>query len=141
MHGRLRPSVEGLSSKNVRDFHMSSPIKGFFAYPSQPYIAEIITNVVHTINDTGVVHLKTWESCKVGGKIIISELCKVIDDAQIFCADLTKVNHNVMFELGYAIARNKRIWLVVDPSVVETKADLARLKILTTVGYATYKNS
>jgi hypothetical protein len=85
--------------------------------------------------------LKTWESCKVGGKIVIGEICKEIDRANIFCADLTGLNHNVMFELGFAIARNKRIWLAIDPSVSETKADWSKLKILTVVGYSEYNNS
>jgi hypothetical protein len=73
--------------------------------------------------------------------LIIGEICAEINSAEIFCADLTGLNHNVMFELGYAIARNKRIWIAVDTTVVETKANLAKLKMLTTVGYAEFCNS
>lgn len=116
-------------------------VSGFFAYPSKPEVAEVIRNGVAKINATGIVHLKTWESCRVGGKLIIGEICKEIDAASIFCADLSGLNHNVMFELGYAIARNKRIWLAVDTTVVDTRADLAKLRMLTTVGYAEYCNS
>jgi hypothetical protein len=119
----------------------SNPILGFFAYPSNADIAETIRNAASKINDTGIVQIKTWESCKVGGKIVINEICNAIDNAQIFCADLTGLNHNVMFELGYAMAHNKRIWITIDPSVVETKADWARLRILTVVGYSEYSNS
>src|ERR1039457_7462576 len=108
-------------------------VSGFFAYPSKADIAEIIKNGIAKINETGAVHLKTWESCRVGGKLIIGEICKEINAADIFCADLTGLNHNVMFELGFAIARNKRIWLAIDPSVIETKADWSKLKILTVV--------
>lgn len=116
-------------------------VHGFFAYPSSPQIAEVIRNGVSKINETGLVHLRTWESCNVGGKLVITEICNAIDDAPLFCADLTSLNHNVMFELGFAIARNKRIWPIIDPSVVETKADFAKLKLLTTVGYSSYCNS
>src|ERR1017187_3859362 len=116
-------------------------VPGFFAYPSRADIAEVIKNGVAKINETGIVQLKTWESCRVGGKLIIGEICREINAADIFCADLTGLNHNVMFELGFAIARNKRIWLAVDTTVVETRADLAKLKMLTTVGYAQYCNS
>lgn len=116
-------------------------VSGFFAYPSKADIAEVIKNGVAKINETGIVQLKTWESCRVGGKLIIGEICKEIDSANIFCADLTGLNHNVMFELGFAIARNKRIWLAVDNTVVETKSDLQKLRMLTTVGHAEYCNS
>lgn len=116
-------------------------IPGFFAYPSKSDISEVIKNGVSKINEIGIVQLKSWESCRVGGKLIISEICREIDSAKIFCADLTGLNHNVMFELGFAIARNKRIWLAIDTSVVETKSDLNKLRMLTTIGYAEYCNS
>ncbi len=86
----------------------------FFAYPSSPLsIAEIVKTANKEINKTGHVSIKGWEECKVGGKVIIEEICKEIDLADIFCADLTGMNANVMFELGYAIARNRRIWLAL----------------------------
>jgi hypothetical protein len=118
-----------------------TPISAFFAFPDKPNIAEIVRNAVKTINDSGTVQVKTWEECRVGGKLIINEICKSINDASMFCADLTGLNHNVMFELGYAIARNKRIWIALDQSVVQTKTDFAALQILTTVGYSNYCNS
>ncbi len=115
--------------------------RAFFAYPSKPEIAETIRNGVTTVNQMGVVQIKTWENCKVGGKFIINEICREIDESQLFCADLTTLNHNVMFELGYAIARNKRIWLAIDPSLTASRSDFHKLQILTTVGYSEYCNS
>src|ERR1700722_9442723 len=115
--------------------------KGFFAYPSQPTISETIRNGAEKINQLGLITIKTWESCKVGGKVVITEVCNAINDAQIFCADVTGLNLNVMFELGYAISRNKRIWIVIDNSHSETQANFAKLKLLTTVGYTDYRNS
>jgi hypothetical protein len=120
---------------------MDAPVLGFFAYPSKADISEIIRNGVAKINQTGIVRLKTWESCRIGGKLIIGEICDEIERSSIFCADLTGLNHNVMFELGFAIARNKRIWLVMDTTVVGDRIDFTKLKILTTVGYAEYCNS
>ena len=126
--------------KKVKE-EVAKPVLGFFAYPSKADVAEVVRNGVSKINETGLVLLKTWESCKIGGKIVISEICDEIDRANVFCADLTGLNHNVMFELGFAIARNKRIWLAIDPSVIETRADWAKLKILTVIGHSEYSNS
>jgi hypothetical protein len=121
---------------------LNDKISGFLAYPSNPSTCgETIRQAVDLINPQGVVSLQTWEQCRVGGKLVVDEICKAIDSCQLFCADLTGMNANVMFELGYAIARNKRIWLLLDPTYVDSKAQFEQLRVLTTVGYATYSNS
>ena len=116
-------------------------ITGFFAYPSEPSISEVIQAAVYGVNRSKQVYIKTWEQCRVAGKVIIDELCKEIDQAQLFCADLTTLNANVMFELGYAIGKNKRVWLILDTSRVESKKQFEQLRVLTTVGYVNYCNS
>jgi hypothetical protein len=115
---------------------------GFFAYPSEPaWLGETIRAAICDINRDGRVLIKGWEECRVGGKVIIREICTAIDEADIFLADLSDLNANVMFELGYAIARNKRIWLVLDPTLSASKNEFEQLRILTTIGYAKYCNS
>ncbi|GKS58532.1 hypothetical protein YTPLAS18_20590 [Nitrospira sp.] len=121
---------------------MNIPVKGFFAYPSSPKsVSESIQAATAKINNGNVASIKVWEDCRVGGKLIVEQMCKEIDEAELFCADLTNLNPNVMFELGYAIARNKRIWLVLDTSLVEARKRFEQLRILTTIGYASYCNS
>src|SRR5271156_4977711 len=91
----------------------------FFAYPSDPAsIGEVINAAISDINRTSCVVAKGWEECKVGGKVVIDEICHEIEESDIFCADLTGMNANVMFELGFAIAMNRRIWLGLDTSFV-----------------------
>jgi hypothetical protein len=115
---------------------------GFFAYPSDPpSIGEIVRTACSQINQGNQIVMKTWEECRVGGKVVIYELCKEIDHAEVFCADLTGMNANVMFELGYAIAKNKRVWLTLDTSISGVRAEFEQLRILTTIGYAKYCNS
>jgi nucleoside 2-deoxyribosyltransferase len=114
----------------------------FFAYPSKPpSISETIKTAVNSLNRSGLTIFKTWEDCRVGGQIIIDEICTQISEADLFCADLTHLNANVMFELGYAIASNKRIWLILDNSLIDSNKHFEQVRILTTVGYANYCNS
>lgn len=108
----------------------------FFAYAASPATSEILNRVVTELNDGGLVQATTWEQLTVSGKIVINTVCNAIDAADIFCADITSLNHNVMFELGYAIAQNKRIWICYDPSFTASAKNFDQLKILTTVGYA-----
>ena len=113
-------------------------VNGFFAYPSDPRSAgEAIRQAIADVNKLpGDVKIHRWEQCRVGGKIVITEICRKIDQCELFCADVTGINPNVMFELGYAIARGKRIWLILDPSLVESARAFRQLQVLTTVGYA-----
>jgi hypothetical protein len=62
-------------------------------------------------------------------------------DSDFFCADITGINPNVMFELGYAIATDKRIWLIRDESYSDIKKEFDQLRLLTTVGFSPYVNS
>jgi hypothetical protein len=118
------------------------PPIGFFAYASAPpSIPETIRAAIQGINRSQAAQIRSWEDLDVGGKIIIGEVCSAIDTADFFCADVTTINPNVMFELGYAVAQNKRIWLVRDESYTDSRKEFEQLKVLTTVGYAVYENS
>ena len=77
----------------------------------------------------------------ISGRIVISAICDEIKNCQIFVADTTGLNPNVLFELGYAIAQKKRVWLLLNPHIERAKVDFDRFQLLTTVGYATYINS
>ena len=116
--------------------------KAFFAYPSSGRtLKEPILEAIHELNAAGQVNIETWEKCGTGGKFIIETICEAIDAAELFFADLTGFNANVMFELGYAIARKKRIWLIFDTTYKEEKNMFNQLKILTTVGHVPCCNS
>lgn len=116
--------------------------KAFFAYPSsRPTLRESIQKAANILNASGQVNIKTWEDCQTGGTFIIDTICREIDEADLFCADLTGINPNVMFELGYAIARDKRIWLIFDETYTEGKNMFNQLKVLTTIAYISCENS
>jgi hypothetical protein len=46
-----------------------------------------------------------------------------------------------MFELGYAIGADRRIWLLRDPSDAEAKRTWDAIRTLTTIGFAKYSSS
>ena len=115
---------------------------GFFAYPSTPpTLREAIGEFVAQLNRENNIRVRTWEECSIGGKLLIQEICNSIDRANLFFADLTGLNANVMFELGYAIARDKRIWLIMDTSFEKQRKMFEQLRVLTTVGYVSCQNS
>lgn len=117
-------------------------LKAFFAYPSSgKTLKEAIQEAVPILNKSRLVNIKRWEEYSIGGNFIINTICDSIDEAELFLADLTGLNPNVMFELGYAIAHNKRIWLIFDDTYKDAKKMFDQLRVLTTVGYIRCCNS
>jgi nucleoside 2-deoxyribosyltransferase len=126
------PTFEALPSKP----------RCFVAYPSSPADrAEAIERAIAELNAGSVVDIIGWKSLMVGGRVVISAICDEVKNCQMFIADVTGLNPNVLFELGYAIAHRKRIWLLLNPRIERAKADFDRFQLLTTVGYASYNNS
>ena len=114
----------------------------FFAYPSKPVaLAETIETTIGNLNTTGYVYVESWKHLQVSGKIVIGEICKAINTAQLILCDVTHLNSNVLFELGYAVAKNKRVWLALDTSLPKAVSDYKQLKVLSSIGYASYRNS
>ena len=114
----------------------------FVAYPALPVsIAESIEGSIEGINEDGEVVLRSWKDANTGGRLIIASICKEIENADLFIADITTLNHNVLFELGFAIALNKRIWLLLNNTNEELISEFRKFQLLTTVGYTPYSNS
>lgn len=114
----------------------------FFAYPSNPSTCgESIATFIRTLREKAILGITPWTECRIGGRVVIQTICERINALPLFFADLTGANPNVMFELGYAIASNKRVWLILDESYLEAKRRFEELRILTTIGYRAYSNS
>ena len=76
------------------------------------------------------------------GTRLIDTILTNIDRADVFACDLTHLNVNVAFELGYAIGRFKRIWVSMDTSIEDAEQRYRRVFYgLIGSGYATYKNA
>src|SRR6266542_4462448 len=115
---------------------------GFFAYPSQPSsLAETIRTACKRLEADEIIEITPWEKLRVGGRVVVQEICREIDQVDVFCADITGANPNVMFELGYAIAKGRRIWLILDTTIADARKELEQFPALTALGYAPYSNS
>lgn len=118
--------------------------KSFYAYSASPLaLAETIENAINQINNSlhEEIEIIGWKSFVTSGTSVINQVCSKIDEAELFICDLTKLSMNVLFELGYAIARQKRIWLTLDSSDVDAKRNFKRLSPLSQVACTYYKNS
>ena len=116
--------------------------KAFLAYGSEsPARSETLESAAEGIGASGVTEVLSWRGLNAGGTLLVSSICEAIHKCSIFIADVSTLNNNVLFELGFAIALKKRIWLLLDESVPQCRNDFDRYQLLSTVGYCGYTNS
>src|ERR1035437_4659056 len=77
---------------------MNKPLKIFAAYPSYPPALSETIRIAFDRLSGPTYEITVWENARVGGKVIIGELCRLIDECDLFVADVTGINPNVMFE-------------------------------------------
>jgi hypothetical protein len=85
--------------------------------------------------------IKKWEDLRVSGIVIGTEIFEQIRNCEKFACDLTYLNHNVLFELGYAISQRKILKIFLNPSIDGAEQNYSDLKILKTIGYSKFLNS
>jgi hypothetical protein len=113
----------------------------FYAYPSRPdHLIETIELAIDEINSRGVCEIKDWRSLNVTGRLVINTILKQIKACDLFVADVTGLNPNVLFELGFAVALDKRIWLTVDETNPKHVGVLDELPLVSDIGYVPHTN-
>ena len=119
----------------------------FYAYPYEPRnIEETITAAIEKLRTDGVIRdnrlrFRMWSDSSESGKRLISTILEQIDRNHVFACDLTYPNPNVSFELGYAIARFKRIFASLNPTIARADKDYGRIYFsLLNMAFTAYQN-
>lgn len=132
-------------SSDVCDQDLSEliPSGNFFIYPSEP--ASIRASVKLAIENLrtnyGSYKWVSWEDLKISGQIIFCEICKAVLTADMVIADVTTLNFNVLFEIGFAIGMRTPVLLIRDTSYIKDRHFFDELGILDTIGYLDFNNS
>jgi hypothetical protein len=85
--------------------------------------------------------IRKWEDLRVSGNIIGTRIFDQIRNCEKFACDLTYLNHNVLFELGFAIAQKKPLKIFLNHTISNSVTNYSDLKILKTIGYAKFLNA
>ena len=117
--------------------------EGFIAYPSAPNIvSDTIETAVSSLRDSsGTSHAKTWRETDVAGHFIGTEVLTTIANSSWFAADVSTLNLNVTYEVGYAIGVGKPLLLIRNASLASQGLSLNQLGVFDTLGYKRYQNS
>ena len=119
----------------------------FYAYPSQPpTVNEAIQSAIQAISEDADakqfrVRFRPWPEMDISGRDLARTVLRQIDRADVFACDLTYPNSNVSFELGFAIARRKRVFASLDAGINSAHRDFETFNFeLTGLGYSPYLN-
>lgn len=117
--------------------------KGFFAYPAVPKeIGDVIEAAAENFFCGGMqVCFSTWRALDIAGHFISEAVTDSIETADFLVADLTRLNFNVTYEIGFAIGRLKRVILVRNISITDAPPKIQDVGIFDTLGYERYQNS
>jgi hypothetical protein len=116
--------------------------KVFFAYPSEPnQVGQAIEEAAKVIKNKQNITLETWKQIDIPGRFIIDGILEKINDSDYIAADITRLNFNVTYEIGYAIGRGKRVVLVLNSAFNPAVKEINELGIFDTIGYNRYQNS
>jgi hypothetical protein len=114
----------------------------FFAYESghETNRAAILKAIEEFNKYQHSYHAASWEDMKIGGRVISERVFEEIKKADYFACDLTYLNHNVLFELGFAIACRKKILIFINKSIKNAFANYSSLRIFKNIGAVNFSS-
>lgn len=114
------------------------PERIFFAYPAQPAsCGETMATAAAQLTSRGIPS-ETWRDLQPGGRILIDSITTAIDSSGTVVAEISSMNRNVLFEAGYAMARNKRLLFAMDESLESARRLWDGIQLFSTVGRLDY---
>lgn len=114
----------------------------FICYPSEPQqIGSTIENAAQKLLSLGTIRPETWRQIDIPGRFLSEGILAKIDSADFVVADITRLNFNVTFEVGYAIGKQKRVILISNDSLLPQNKEISQLGIFDTIGRLSYTNS
>jgi hypothetical protein len=119
------------------------PSIGFIAYASGlEMVGETIEAALEIYAARqGRDKIASWRENDVSGRFIVDPILENISASQCLIADVSLLNFNVTYEVGYAIGAGKRVILVKNKAVASDETELKRVGIFDTLGYTTYENA
>lgn len=126
-----------------QDFSNARASDGLFLYGSKPVqIAQTLEATVEQLRNLRAnEEWISWRNLDVTGQLIFCEVDKAIRFTQTVVADVTTLNFNLLFEIGFTIGLGKPVVPVRDTTLLANTTDFAALGILDAFGYIDFQNA
>ncbi|MCK0197397.1 hypothetical protein MWN34_10780 [Ancylobacter sp. 6x-1] len=113
----------------------------FVAYSSRdPAVASIILEGVRRANAVAAqpIRYEPWVFNDIPGNPLISPILAKIEEAPFVVADISYLNLNVIYEVGFTVGRGKRAFLIRHAETAGDKSVAKEAGIFDTLGYHEY---
>ena len=130
---------------------MEELVNCFYAHPlvmssetsiaNLPEIVETINEAVARINRLDIVRVQTLQSIAGGIPPSFSRVARAIDASDLFICDLSILDIGILFQVGYALTKKKKIWVSINSTVPGAMANYRKFAFLQDVMPAEYRNS
>lgn len=120
---------------------MAEQSVAFVAYSSRDEtVAQMILDGIRRANAVPSlpVRYEPWVFNDIAGAPLVSPILSKIDESPFVVADITYLNVNVVYEVGFAIGRGKRAFLIRHAGTDGDKATAQEAGIFDTLGYHQY---
>ena len=119
---------------------MPDSLLAFVAYPSSDNsLAALILEAVRYANArSSAVRYEPWEYNDIAGQPMISPILERIDESSFMVADITYLNLNVVYEIGFSIGSRKRAFLIRHADMAGDREIARQAGIFDTLGYFEY---
>src|SRR5439155_625396 len=126
-----------------QDFENVTAAHATFLYASEP------ENIAGTI-EAAIEQLRrrdrrsswvSWKDIRSTGQIIFCTVCKSMRFSQCVTSDVTTLNFNLLFEIGFALGLEVPVVPIRDTTILTNQDEFRQLGFLDTVGYLDFQNS
>lgn len=114
----------------------------FVAYPARDEaLAGLIFEAVRHTNALPLpIRYEPWPFNDIPGTPLVSPILEKIDESPFVIADITYLNLNVVYEVGFTIGKCKRAFLIRHRGTAGDKVIATAVGIFDTLGYHEYEN-
>jgi len=115
----------------------------FFLYPNKPeFVSGTIEEAIRAIRTNQPnLRLLSWKEIGVPGRIIFCRVCQTLRFTRVAVTDVTGLNFNLLFEIGYALGLGLAVVPIRDTSIITSSIEFDELGLLDTLGYVDFENS
>jgi hypothetical protein len=126
-----------------QDFSAIPQARGLFLYASDPpVIAATIEAAAEKLKQGAESPgWRTWRDMDIGGRMVFCEICKSMRGSGTVFADVTTLNFNLLFEIGFAIGLGVSVRPIRDTTYSVDKKEFDALGMLDTLGYLDFTNA
>jgi hypothetical protein len=120
---------------------MSDQLVAFVAYSSRDEaVGDMILEGARHANAVPKqpVRFEPWVFNDIAGQTLISPILEKISESPFVIADITHLNLNVVYEIGFAVGSGKRVFLIRHSKTHGDKAIVQKVGIFDTLGYVEY---